>query len=123
MLLMLTTQMIGFGLAGLLYNLLVRPTAMVWPSTLVVVTLFDTLHGKEGALTQSRLRFFTAAFLACFVWQFFPAVLAPLLTSIAVLCLIDNSSSVMRVFGSGYSGYGLFNLSLDWSVISSAGGM
>lgn len=103
-LLLLTTQMIGFGLAGLVYNLLVRPTAMVWPSTLVIVTLFNTLHGTEGALTQRRLRFFTVAFVGGFVWQFFPAVFAPLLTSIAVLCLIDNSSSAMRIFGSGYQG-------------------
>ena len=58
----------GFGLSGLVYDVLVRPTAMLWPSTLVILTLLDTLHhGKEAlqdgraSLTAQRLRFFSIA--------------------------------------------------------------
>lgn len=77
---------------------------MVWPSTLVVITLFNTLHGEADALMKKRLRFFSIAFLACFTWQFLPAVWAPTLTSIAFLCILDNNSPVMRILGSGYTG-------------------
>lgn len=57
LLLLLSSQMIGFGLAGLMYRLLVRPAKMVWPSTLVFVSLFDSLHaeGRQRAADQMRL--------------------------------------------------------------------
>jgi hypothetical protein len=58
-----------------------------------------------------------------FAWQFLPGLFAPTLTSIALLCLIDNSSKTMRVLGSGYRGFGLFCVSLDWSTISGMGGL
>ena len=72
-LLVLSTQMLGFGLSGLVYNLLVRPSKMVWPSTLVPISLFNTLHGQESTITWQRLRFFRLAFLAIFAWQFMPS--------------------------------------------------
>ena len=72
-LLLLSTQMLGFGLSGLMYNLLVRPSKMVWPACLVPISLFNTLHGKESTITWQRLRFFRLAFLAIFAWQFVPS--------------------------------------------------
>lgn len=72
-LLLLSTQMLGFGLSGLMYNLLVRPSKMVWPACLVPISLFNTLHGKESTITWERLRFFRLAFLAIFAWQFIPS--------------------------------------------------
>lgn len=96
---------------------------MVWPTTIAIVSLFDTLHGESGLLTQQKLRFFTIAFLCCFIWQFVPGVIAPGLTSFATLCVINNSSKAMRVLGSAYSGFGILSFSLDWSVIGSTGGL
>lgn len=75
-LLLLSTQLLGFGLSGIVYNLLVRPSKMVWPSCLVPISLFNTLHGTEKdkeALTRMRLRLFKIAFLAIFAWQFMPS--------------------------------------------------
>lgn len=45
--LMLTTQVLGFGWAGIFRKFLVEPSAMWWPSTLVQVSLFRALHEKE----------------------------------------------------------------------------
>jgi hypothetical protein len=45
----------------------------------------------------------------------------PTLSSIAVLCMVNNSSKAFRVLSSGYKGFGLFNISLDWNAISSSG--
>ncbi|GAA6003702.1 hypothetical protein JCM10207_003554 [Rhodosporidiobolus poonsookiae] len=126
LLLLLSTQLIGFGLSGLTYRLLVRPTVMLWPSQLVTVALYETLHGSaktERKQTQQRMRFFSWSFIGIFSWQFFPAVIFPTLTSIAVLCIINNTSWVMRILGSGYDGFGYLNLSLDWSVIGGTGAL
>ncbi|GAA5934611.1 hypothetical protein JCM3775_002003 [Rhodotorula graminis] len=107
LLLLLSTQLIGFGLSGLTYKLLVRPTVMVWPSQLVTVALYVTLHGGAKELqqqTRDRMRFFLIAFVAIFVWQFLPAY-------------------ILRTLGSGYDGFGFFNFSLDWSVIGGTGAL
>lgn len=132
----------GFGLAGFVYNLLVRPTAMLWPATLTVVSLMHALHG-EGPLTEKRLRLFAVASVGIFIWQFLPALVAPGLTSFAVLCIMNNRSPALRALGSAYvclfdsttpddkshpsfpvqTGFGVLNLSFDWSVIGSTGGL
>ncbi|GAA5958951.1 hypothetical protein JCM3765_000782 [Sporobolomyces pararoseus] len=126
LLLLLSTQMIGFGLSGLTYRLLVQPTAMLWPSQLVTVSLYNTLHGKDEEdvkETKQRMKFFSYSFCSIFGWQFIPSVIFPTLTSIAVLCLINNQSWVMRTLGSGYNGFGLLDFSLDWSVIGGTGAL
>ncbi|OCF40952.1 OPT family small oligopeptide transporter [Kwoniella heveanensis CBS 569] len=127
--LLLTTQCIGFGLAGMLQNLLVSPPAMYWPSTLVTVQLFTTLYSTSSsllsaaaqALTTKRLRVFMVMFLMTFIYQFLPFLLFPTLTSVSILCLINNESWWMRTLGSGYSGLGMMDWSFDWSSIGSSG--
>lgn len=124
LLLLVSTQLIGFSFCFLTYKVLVRPTNMVWPTTLVQVTLFETLHlGDKTNVdeTKERMNFFTYSFAGIFSYQFLPAVIFPGLTSLATLCLISNKSSVMRILGSGYDGFGIGNLSLDWSAIGSTG--
>ncbi|ORY28793.1 OPT oligopeptide transporter protein-domain-containing protein [Naematelia encephala] len=127
--LLLTTQCIGFGLAGMLQNLLVNPPAMYWPSTLVTVQLFTTLYSTTTTslsrsaqiLTRNRLKIFTFIFIATFLYQFLPFLLFPTLTSVAILCLADNESWWMRTLGSGYSGLGMLDFSFDWSSVGSSG--
>lgn len=67
--LLLTTQLIGFSLSGLLQDLLVKPASMYWPSSLPVVTLYRVLHDKATTLTAVRLRFFTVVFALCFIYH------------------------------------------------------
>lgn len=50
-----------------------------------------------------------------------PSVIFPTLSSIAVLCLINNRSLIMRTLGSGFDGYGFLVFSFDWTVISATG--
>jgi len=140
--LLLTTQCIGFGLAGklqvflcyvlmpgMVQNLLVQSPAMYWPSTLVTVQLFTTLYSSSSTAmtraaaiaTRDRLKVFMLVFIAIFAYQFLPFLLFPTLTSIATLCLVNKSSWWMRTMGSGYSGLGVLNFSLDWSSIGSSG--
>ncbi|KGB75916.3 hypothetical protein CNBG_1754 [Cryptococcus deuterogattii R265] len=128
-LLLLTTQCIGFGLAGMLQNLLVNPPAMYWPSTLVTVQLFTTLYSTTSStlsftqqqLTRARLRVFLLVFLAIFLYQFLPFLFFPTLTSVSLLCLVNNRSWWMRTLGSAYQGLGMMDFSFDWSSIGSSG--
>ncbi|KAG0151823.1 hypothetical protein CROQUDRAFT_56718 [Cronartium quercuum f. sp. fusiforme G11] len=132
LLLVLSTQLLGFGLAGLTYSLLVRPTNMVWPSSLAIMSLYNTLHAKSSGTARRKLaqeddmmskkfRFFLIVFLAVTIYQFIPTVLAPTISNIAILCLINNQSQFMRVLGSAYNGVGLLNLSFDWAVLTVTG--
>ena len=115
--------------AGMLQNLLVSPPAMYWPSTLVTVQLFTTLYSTTSSTmsraallaTRDRLKVFTFIFLVTFMYQFLPFLLFPTLTSLSVLCLIDNRSWWMRVLGSGYNGLGILDFSFDWSSVGSSG--
>ncbi|ODN97275.1 OPT family small oligopeptide transporter [Cryptococcus wingfieldii CBS 7118] len=124
--LLLTTQCIGFGM---LQNILVSPPAMYWPSTLVTVQLFTTLYSSTSVslssaqklLTRSRLRLFMFVFLVIFLYQFLPFLLFPTLTSVSVLCLVDNESWWFRTLGSAYSGLGMGDFSFDWSSVGSSG--
>ncbi|WFD47616.1 hypothetical protein GLX27_002268 [Malassezia furfur] len=118
--LLITTQVIGFGFAGLVYDLLVRPPSMVYPSTLVTVSLFNTLHDTESSLTRIRMRFFLLVFGGIFVYQFLPTTLFPSLSSIATLCYVHRSR-VTQILSSGYRGFGILNFSFDWNVVGSSG--
>jgi hypothetical protein len=82
MLLVITTQMIGFGMAGIVRRFLVWPAAMIWPSNLVNTTLFYTLHDHKPANPHEtngwsigRYRWFLYVFTASFVWYWFPGTL------------------------------------------------
>ena len=74
-LLLLTTQLVGFGMAGICRKYLVWPAALIWPQNLVFCTLLNTLHaedddGSEGGVT--RFRFFTYVVIGAFCWYFLP---------------------------------------------------
>lgn len=119
--LLLTTQILGFGFAGLVHDLLVKPVAMIFPGTLVTCTMFNTLHAQRNVDTKARLQFFAMAFVAIFLYQFLPSLFMPTLSSMALLCFVDNRNKAFRVLSSGYKGFGLPNISLDWNAVSTSG--
>lgn len=95
---------------------------MIWPSTLVNVSLYNTLH-EHKILTRwfTRMQLFWYAFFAVFIYQWLPRMFMPVLTSMALLCWINPSNNVLRKLGSGYMGLGMGCISLDWSIISGVG--
>lgn len=83
LLLTITTQSIGYGIAGLLRKFLVYPAAMIWPGNLVGVTLMHAMHEKfEGpdptiiGGKMSRYRWFGVVFLGAFLYYWIPGFLA-----------------------------------------------
>jgi hypothetical protein len=69
--LILSTQMLGYGVAGLLRSTLVYPSVMLYPTNLPAASLLESLH-RDRKQSGSRLRVFHIAFLTLFIWQVFP---------------------------------------------------
>ena len=51
----ITSQLIGFGMAGLLRDVLVYPTYMLWTMNLPITSLLESLHGDK-AIARQRLK-------------------------------------------------------------------
>lgn len=116
----ITTQVLGFGWAGIFRRYLVEPAAMWWPQNLVQVSLFRALHEKEerqkGRITRNQ--FFLIAFICSFAYYVFPGYLLSMLTSISWICWVFPSSVLAHQLGSGLHGLGIGALGFDWSSIS-----
>ncbi|KAK7262965.1 hypothetical protein RJT34_30548 [Clitoria ternatea] len=117
----ITTQVLGFGWAGLFRRYLVEPAAMWWPQNLVQVSLFRALHEKEerpkGELTRNQ--FFLITFVCSFAYYALPGYLFPMLTSLSWICWIFPTSIIAQQIGSGLHGLGVGAVGFDWSSICS----
>ncbi|PCH35361.1 OPT oligopeptide transporter [Wolfiporia cocos MD-104 SS10] len=115
------SQLIGYGYAGLLQDVLVKPTKCFWPANIYTANLFQALH-YDRQMTSKRVRLFWMVFGILFCWEIIPEWIFPILTGVSVFCLADNHSSVVRnIFGgaSNNEGMGLLAVSFDWNLISS----
>ncbi|KAJ0024355.1 hypothetical protein Pint_08532 [Pistacia integerrima] len=116
--LVITTQVLGYGWAGILRKFVVDPPEMWWPSSLVQVSLFRALHEKDDK-RMSRGKFFVIALICSFSWYLFPGYLFPTLSSISWVCWAFPNSVTAQQLGSGMRGLGLGSFALDWSVVAS----
>ncbi|CAG8433430.1 1775_t:CDS:10 [Diversispora eburnea] len=119
-LLLMSTQILGYGLAGFLRKYLVRPVNMIWPSNLVFASMYNTLHGNASE-TRDKLRFFLIAFITMFIWQFIPQYMFTWLKSMALLCVFAPNNKLIKKLSSGYQGIGILNFTLDWNAIGQSG--
>lgn len=123
---LLTTQMLGFGLAGLARRWLVYPAALVWPAALPSTVLFRSLHETQddspaNGWTVTRYRFFGYFTLFAFVLFWFPDYLWTSLGTFAfVTWIAPHNQKVNTIFGMN-SGLGLLPISIDWTQITYAG--
>ncbi|KAL2276644.1 hypothetical protein FJTKL_00797 [Diaporthe vaccinii] len=125
-LLIISTQAMGYGLAGIMRRFLVWPAAMVWPNQLVPAVVISTLHNHETSDPSKtngwrigRYAFFLIVAGGTFVYEWFPVVIAQVLGYIGLFptWIAPNNVIVNQLFG-GLSGLGLIPLALDWSIIS-----
>ncbi|WBW73292.1 plasma membrane glutathione transmembrane transporter Pgt1 [Schizosaccharomyces osmophilus] len=130
-LVVLTSQMLGYGFAGLTRRWIVYPASMVWPQTLVSAVLFRTLHGdggndigetKEGKTTAngwsvSRYRFFTYIFIGAFAFYWFPGFIFTALSYFTFLCWIWPKNRVVNQLFGYNSGLGIVPVTFDWQQV------
>ncbi|KAF2473496.1 OPT-domain-containing protein [Lindgomyces ingoldianus] len=124
-LLTLSTQILGYALAGLTRQFLVRPSGMIWPSTLVSTAMFTALHKDQNkpadGWTVSRSRFFVLVFSGSAAFYFLPGLLMPALSYFSVITwFAPRNVVVANLFGIA-SGLGLFPLTFDWAQIAYIG--
>ncbi|KAI4307065.1 hypothetical protein L6164_030295 [Bauhinia variegata] len=118
---MLTSQVLGFGWAGLFRKFLVEPSEMWWPSNLVQVSLFTALNekSKRSKGSTSRMQFFLLVMTSSFAYYLLPGYAFTLLTSFSWVCWLAPNSVLINQLGSGRKGLGIGSFGLDWSTMSS----
>ena len=112
------------------------------PHQVSTANLFQALH-YDNQMSSKRTRIFWGVFSVLFCYEIIPecssflsfvpccnsrttsllSVIFPLLTGVSIICLADNSSSVVRnIFGgaSNNEGLGLFEWCFDWNYITSS---
>lgn len=125
LLLTISTQILGYGFAGMARRFLVRPSGMVWPGTLMSASMFSTLHKQENkpanGWTISRWKFFYLVWGGAFVFYFLPGLLMPALSYFSVITWFAPKSVVIANLFGVTSGLGLFPVTFDWAQITYVG--
>ncbi|KAJ3323512.1 hypothetical protein HDV06_001789 [Boothiomyces sp. JEL0866] len=119
----MTTQFLGFGIAGLARRFLVKPQAMVWPGILSTVALFVGFHtshenDETSVYKLSRFNFFWIAFALSFAYAWIPQYFMVALQSFNIFCFLGFGERTNFLFSSdnGY-GLGVGSLTLDWYYV------
>lgn len=126
----LSTQCLGFGLAGSVRKFLVEPAAMIWPGSLVNVGFMYALHdhspsdpARTNGWSVSRYKLFMIAMVIMFVWSWFPDYIIPAFSYFAwVTWIKPDNVLINQLFGqtTGISiGFPFTGFTLDWAQINS----
>ncbi|CAG7921931.1 unnamed protein product [Penicillium olsonii] len=127
-LLALSTNFMGFGLAGLCRRFLVYPSFCIWPRSLVTIALNSSLHNEENhsvigpfrnIYTMSRSRFFMAAFFAMFIWFWFPDYIFGALSTFNWIAWIAPLNFNLTAITGIKKGLGFNPLpTFDWNIVT-----
>jgi len=123
-LLLLSTQMMGLGFAGLLRRFVVYPTQTFWPNILPTLALNRALLVPEAKETingwsMSRYRFFFTFFGAMFIYFWFPNFIFNALSYFAWMTWISPNNFNLAVVTGSQLGLGFNPLSsFDWNVFA-----
>lgn len=121
----LSANFIGYGLAGLCRRFLVYPSFCVWPSSLVTIALNTAFHsnvnseavGPWGKIWRwSRIKFFSIAFAAMFCWFWLPNSLFMALGIFSWMTWIDPDNVDLNIITGSEQGLGLNPFpTFDWN--------
>ncbi|PLB50379.1 OPT oligopeptide transporter [Aspergillus steynii IBT 23096] len=127
-LLALSTDFMGFGLAGLCRRFLVYPSFCLWPRSLVTIALNSSLHNEENHsvigpfrkfFNISRFRFFMVAFAAMFVYFWFPDYIFGALSLFNWLAWIAPTNYNLTAISGIKKGLGFNPLpTFDWNIVT-----
>lgn len=123
-LLLLSTQLMGLGFAGLMRRFAVYPIEAIWPSILPTVALNRALLVPETKARIhgwgiSRYRWFFICFVGMFLYFWIPGYLFTALSTFAWMCWIAPNNFNLNVVTGGVQGLGLNPIpTFDWNVAS-----
>lgn len=123
LILTITTQSFGYGIAGMLRKFLVYPASMIWPANLVGVTLMHSMHEKlEPDPTvlggrMSRFKWFGLIFAASFFYYWIPGFFAQFLSVFTFMTWIYPQNPVINQLFGGSTGLSLLPITFDWTQV------
>ncbi|KAJ7027141.1 OPT-domain-containing protein [Mycena alexandri] len=118
----LSTNFIGYGLAGLTRRFLVYPASAVWYTNLSIIALNRAFHAEKETVADgwrlSRMRWFVYCFSAMFVYFWFPDYIFQALSYFNWMTWIaPNNISLAAITGTA-SGLGLNPIpTFDWNQL------
>ncbi|GAA0140469.1 hypothetical protein LIER_01810 [Lithospermum erythrorhizon] len=117
--LVVTTQVLGYGWAGIFRKYVVDPAEMWWPGNMVQVSLFRAFHEKDDEKrSSSRAKFFVIVLACSFAWYIVPGYLFSTISNISLLCYMFPKSLLAQQIGSGMKGLGILSFTFDWATVS-----
>ncbi|KAI0393088.1 OPT oligopeptide transporter protein-domain-containing protein [Xylariaceae sp. FL0594] len=125
LLIVISSQSLGFGMAGILRKYLVYPAAMIWPTTLVAITLMNAMYETHipndptvfGG-NMSRYRWFGLVTVVSCVYYFLPGFLAQFLSVAAVATWMAPDNAIVNQLFGGSTGLSLLPITFDWTQIA-----
>ncbi|KAI1128538.1 OPT oligopeptide transporter protein-domain-containing protein [Nemania abortiva] len=125
LLIVVSTQSLGYGIAGIMRKFLVYPASMIWPTTLVAVALmnamYETHHVKDPTIiggSMSRYKWFGLITIVSCVYYFIPGFLAQFLSVTAIATWFAPQNAVVNQIFGGTTGLSLIPITLDWSQVA-----
>ncbi|RSL94424.1 hypothetical protein CEP52_012651 [Fusarium oligoseptatum] len=123
----LSTNFIGYGMAGVCRRFLVYPSYCVWPASLVTIALNSAFHTDNNSPVQgpfakiwrvSRIKFFYVMFGAMFIWFWLPNYLWTSLSNFSWMTWIDPTHRDLSTITGFNNGLGINPFpTWDWNVL------
>ncbi|KAJ5197519.1 OPT oligopeptide transporter [Penicillium cf. viridicatum] len=127
-LLALSTNFMGFGLAGLCRRFLVYPSFCIWPRSLVTIALNSSLYNEENhsvlgpfrtTYNVSRSKLFLIAFALMFVWFWFPDYIFSSLSTFNWIAWIAPKNFHLTAITGIHKGLGFNPIpTFDWNIVT-----
>ncbi|KAG0048597.1 hypothetical protein BGZ83_006453 [Gryganskiella cystojenkinii] len=128
LILITSTQCLGYGMAGTLRKYLVYPAEMVWWPNLVQVVFYNAIHNTDEFKAKrmirgwSYMKYFWVFCGGMFLYSFIPQFFAPMLIYFDWICWFKpfdyNFWALFSSMAGG--GVGIFSLTFDWTFIGGA---
>lgn len=125
LMLTISTQSVGYGIAGIMRKFLVYPASMIWPGTLVSVTLMNAMYEQTDRPDPTvfggrmpRYKWFGLVTLGAFLYYFIPGHFAKFLSVFAFpTWLAPDNVIVNQLFG-GVTGLSILPITFDWTQVA-----
>ncbi|KAL6859590.1 small oligopeptide transporter [Trichoderma novae-zelandiae] len=124
-LLTVSTQSLGYGIAGVMRKYLVYPASMIWPGNLASVTMMNAMYESGDATDPTvfggrfpRYTWFGLVTAASFVYYFIPGFFAQFLSVFAFATWMAPQNPVINQLFGGNTGLSLIPITFDWSQVS-----
>jgi len=118
----LSTNFIGYGLAGITRRFLVYPSQAIWPANLATIALNRAFHTKSNSVVNgwavSRMRWFMYCFVAMFVYFWFPNYILQAMSYFNWITWIAPENVKLAAVAGSVTGLGLNPFpTLDWNQL------